>query len=243
MRERRPKALAGLAVAAALALAGCGGGEDETTATAETAAREGTTIKAAGERQSQKEQGGSPSGREKGQEGGTDSVAGAIDKSLSQTPPVRSGAQEGQKAAAPGVPTHRGGDNSVQTFGTEATATDRAEAATVLQTYLDARAAGEWAKACFFLAGPVRSELQRFAGGDEGGTSCVEAMKALTVGVPKSALRQGAKIDEVLSLRVEGDGAFLLFNGPPKTTLYLSPMARGDGDWKVAAITPSALPI
>jgi hypothetical protein len=131
----------------------------------------------------------------------------------------------------------------VQTYGTESSSAARAEAATALQTYLDPRAAGQWAKACSYLAKPTRTQLAQFASGGKGSVSCVEAIKALTAGVPKSALRQAAQIDEVLSLRVEGERAFLLFNGPPNTTLYTSPLALEGGEWKVAALAPSALPV
>ncbi len=241
-RMRIPAALVALLLA--LALAACGGDDGATTdPTTETAAREGTTTSTAAERQPRKEQGGNPSGgeqeRNRGGADGGGSAGAAVDKTLSRTPPIRSGAREGQKAAAPGVPTSKGGDNSVQTYGVEASGASRRRAAAVLQTYLDARAAGRWAKACFYLAAPMRAQLRQFV---KDAAGCVDAIEALTAGVPKAALRQNTRIDEVLSFRVKGASAFLLFNGPPKTTLYEAPLARESGEWRVAALAPSALP-
>jgi hypothetical protein len=70
---------------------------------------------------------------------------------------------EGTKAPAPGVPTNKGGDNSIQTYGTESSAADRAEAALALQRYLDARAAQDWAGACSQLSSGARELLEKFA--------------------------------------------------------------------------------
>lgn len=46
----------------------------------------------------------------------------------------------------------RGGDNSVQTFGREATKAEREQASEVIQAWMKARAAQDWAKDCSYFS-------------------------------------------------------------------------------------------
>ena len=56
--------------------------------------------------------------------------------------------EPGTKSVAPGVPVQPGGDNSIQTFGVEGEVGQREQALATLRAYLNARVAGQWAKAC-----------------------------------------------------------------------------------------------
>jgi hypothetical protein len=134
----------------------------------------------------------------------------------------------------------RGGDNSIQDFGSEAGGEDFAAAAAALHAYLDARAAGAWRTACSYMASGLTTLLAEPAAGEGSPPpDCPALLHALSAGLPKSALREAAQAD-VASVRVEGDRAFLLFHGA-ESTPYFIPMAREGGAWKVAAPAPSPL--
>jgi hypothetical protein len=62
-----------------------------------------------------------------------------------------------------------GGDNSIPEFGQEAPASERQRAAAALAAFLRARAGGEWAQACSYLAGSTRAQLERLLKGAKGG--------------------------------------------------------------------------
>lgn len=245
MRARA--ALASLALAAGL-LAGCGGDDDTTSA--ETAAG-GAAGQSAG-KQAKKGSGqgaaaqagsGGKAAAKKGSGGNGESGGGSSANgggSDSAAPTTRQPLpNEGSKTITPGVPTAKGGDNSIQEFGVEGESDQRVEAATTAKAYLDARAAGRWSAACAYLAGPVRKQIEAFAGAGSGSGACPEAMRTLTEGVSKGILRVAAEI-EVLSMRAEGSRAFLIYrdgNGVPSQI----PMSREGDKWKVAAIAGSPL--
>lgn len=231
MRARAAGALLfALPALAAAILAGCGGGSDETTSTAATS-------------------GGSDQGataQEKPQPGKSNSGQGGSakkEKKKSEAP-ASSGqppSDRGSSAATPGVPTAKGGDNSIQEFGAESAGGERAQAAATAEAYFEARAAGRWAAACADLAAPIRKQIGAFAGRAQGSGSaaCPTAMRALTEGAPPAALRAAARI-EVLSLRREGSRAFLIYRDGEDVPSQV-PMAREGGEWKVAAIAGSPL--
>jgi len=140
----------------------------------------------------------------------------------------------------------QGADNSIQRFGSEASAADLAKAAAALHAFLDARAAGQWAKACTKMAAGVTEALQRLGRRAKSGRGptkhggCPQLIEAISAGIPASQRRDLTQA-EVGALRTEGAGAFLLYHGAHHTA-YFMPMYREGGDWKVAAMSPSALP-
>jgi hypothetical protein len=235
------KTLTALAITAVLALAGCGGGGDEAT----TSTSSGSAHQSAGTTASQ---GQKDSGQRGGSKQGQDSSS--QDKGTKESTPSPSGPppttsaslpNEGTKRPAPGVPTHKGGDNSIQIYGTEASSADRAEAALALQGYLNARAAGDWAGACSYLSSGTQELLEKFAerAPKLKGAGCAEVMAALTEGVPRGALLAEARI-EVISLRVEGDSAFVIYESPDDRVSAI-PMARENGAWRVSGMGATPL--
>jgi len=135
----------------------------------------------------------------------------------------------------------KGGDNSIQQFGSEASGDEFSQAAIALHGYLDARAAGAWAAACSYMADGVTAQLSQMSGaGKQGGhLSCAKILAALSGGLPPAALHEVAEAD-VGSLRIEGERAFVLFHGAHGVD-YFMPMVREGGEWKVAALAPSAV--
>ena len=209
-------------VIAALALAGCGGGDEETIATSGSAGA--TSQQAGGGSQGGSGQQGSGGGRE------------TLDTSSLPEP------EEGSKKAAPGVPVSRGGDNSIQTWGLEASAQERDEVTAILQAFLDARAAADWATACSYLAAEQRAEFESLGNGDKrGNAACAETMRVFADGVPPSAYDEEAQIDYVLSLRVGEGNAFLIYTRPNTNKIYANALTEEDGTWKVVSVGPTVI--
>jgi hypothetical protein len=140
----------------------------------------------------------------------------------------------GSKAAAPGVPTSKHGDNSIQTWGREAPDTEREAATATVQTYLDARAAGDWAKVCALLAAKSRREQEQFGGG----TSCAKAMGSFAADASTAVLEEEAEI-EVLSFRIGDKYTFLIYRRPDG--VYANGLVRKAGRWKLLLVTPTLL--
>ncbi|MGH2974577.1 MAG: hypothetical protein ACRDLL_06895 [Solirubrobacterales bacterium] len=248
MSSRPGTSLGAAVLLTAMALTGCGGGGDETTASSTSS---GTTQATRSDGQGQKSAPrqkdavvqGEPSSQDKDSSSKQSAPAARI-------PPISSAPAEGSKTPAPGVKTVKDGDNSVQSYGAESSDSARAEAAIALQAYLNARLAEDWQRACSYLAQRVRAELEQLAqkaqSQGRGIDGCASAMGALSEGVPQSALRESAEIEEVLSFRVEGDQddlGFLLYAGEPESTLYSVPMSPEGGGWKVATVLPNALAV
>lgn len=136
------------------------------------------------------------------------------------------------KAPAPGVPTSKEGDNSIQTYGLEASNAERAQATALVQAYLNARASGNWAKVCSYLAAKPRAEQERFAGG----APCAKAMASFAAHAQTSVLEEEARI-AVLSFRVGGKYAFLIYRRPDG--IWATALTREAGNWKVVSVTPA----
>ncbi len=221
-----------IALLAALLLAACGGGGGgETTATS-------TAVEASPPKRSTAVPGAASEGqgsRPHRRQGGSrqrDGVPG--DASAGFAPPVHRDSGGGAKQFET-----RGGDNSVQEFGAEASGPDFEAAATALHGYLDARAAGAWRDACSYMSPGVAASLSQLASGESGKAGCPEILASLSTGLPPAVLREAARAD-VGALRTEGDRGFLLFEGAEGVN-YFMPMTMESGSWKVAAIAPSAL--
>ncbi len=248
------RCLLALGVCAVLALGGCGGdGDDESASTAS-----GTTETSASQNQKPSQ---SSAGQKQGKEAkekessaakNAEHEGGSSSESAStvRVPPISSAPVEGSEEPAPGVKTVKGGDNSVQTYGTEASDSERTEAAIALQAFLNERLEGDWEGVCSALASRARAQIDKFAqqlqdqGKDVG---CAGTMAILDEGTAQSQLRQEATITEVLSFRgdghVPGDPSYLIFIGPPGQTLYSMPMYFEGGSWKVGMALPSELPV
>jgi len=231
--------LASLAIAAALALGGCGGSEDDggggagesqTTSRPDPAA--GGAQQGDGNGEAQQQGAGAPSGRGEGLPARREAP---ID-TASLAAPV-----EGSERAAPGVPVSNGGDNSIQTWGLEASAAQREEVTATLQAFYDARAEADWATACSYLAGDQRAEFAGFVRGRSGNAACAEAMRALAQGVPERAFDREARIDYVLSLRVGRGNAFLIYTRPGEPQVYANAFVDEDGSWKVVSVGPTVV--
>ncbi len=137
----------------------------------------------------------------------------------------------------------KGGDNSIQEYGTEGDDSELTEAAEVLHAFLVARADEDWARMCSYLAESEVKSLEELGSQspqlkDKGCPAVVKALAAEPL--PATTKRELTEVDAA-SLRIEEHEAFLIYNGP-KDTGYFIRMEDEGGTWKVGGISPTAFP-
>ncbi len=217
------------AVLLAVGLSACGGGSSSTGGS-ETAAQggngHGTTTSAAN--------GGGKHGQRAGEGGSAEPRAGSRGEEAAEFTPKPHHDSGGGSAQF----EVKGGDNSVQEFGAEASESELQAAATALHGFLDARAERNWAAACAYLSKATKQGFAQLGAGGSGaaGRGCAAILGALSGRVPTSTLREAAAAD-VGSLRRQGDRGFLIFRGAPKGTIYAISVAREGDAWKVASLS------
>jgi hypothetical protein len=118
----------------------------------------------------------------------------------------------------------------------EASDAERERVATVVRRFRDARAAANWREACACLAARQRRESEALAGE----RSCARAMGKLAAGVPPRAFVREAELERVLSLRVGGGGAFLIY-ARAGGKVYATALRREGDAWKIVSVAPTAL--
>lgn len=130
----------------------------------------------------------------------------------------------------------KGGDNSVQDFGAEASEEEFDEAAAAVHGFFDARVRGDWEAACSYLASDVTASLKQITGNSEElqGADCATVLETISQGAPQSAFKAAAVAD-IGSLRVEGERAFVLYRGSGGT-VFAMPMKNENGSWKLASL-------
>jgi hypothetical protein len=136
-----------------------------------------------------------------------------------------------------------GGDNSIQTAGREAGASERADAEAVLNDYLDARARGDFDQQCTLLAQDTLDQFEELLSRSpqfKGKADCASVLALLTGELPAAARANPMKAGLAV-LRVEGERGFAIFRGPENAGYFVQ-MIREDGEWKVGALAPSELP-
>jgi len=207
-----------LAAAALLAFAGvlssCGSSDSDSGSTT-TKASAKTEVETGGKGKSQ------PS-KPKGDEGEANP-----NRSLSVAPLQVSGGGSGQFRV-------KGGDNSIQEFGEEASESELEEAAKAVHDFYVARAREEWGRACANLSQAIAGQLEQLAEqAKRGQVSCPATLAAITPGLPPKVARETTAVDAG-SLRREGDRGFLIYRDGEET-VYAINMADEDG-WKVGAL-------
>lgn len=211
----------GILLAGLTACGGSGGGGSTSSTGAEPQAATPTT-QANGSRKA-------PGGKRSGERRATESSPGPPASAFHPKPHHDSGGGSKQFVV-------KGGDNSIQEFGSEARESEFHEAAAALHDFLDARAERNWAAACAHLARSIKQSLWQLGarGGSSGGRSCASTLAALTGNLPAKSLREAA-IANVGSLRAKGDRGFLIYRGAGGTVYAISTSREG-GRWKLASL-------
>jgi hypothetical protein len=231
----RSPAVAIAALLLSVALTACGGGDSSGS----TASQPAQGQPADGSSKKEKEGSGkADSGNGKSRSGESKQVApkDEAEEASKFTPKQHDDSGGGSKPLRA-----KGGDNSVQDYGTEAGGSDFEDAAAALHNFLDARAQGNWAAACSFMSSSMVESLETLASRSKqvGSKGCAEILGTLTpqseVTAPNGLLVKEAKIANVRSVRVEGDRAFIIYIGLEKNVMAMS-MVKEDGEWKVGSL-------
>jgi hypothetical protein len=158
----------------------------------------------------------------------------------SESAPKGDRAEGGSQAKGSGSFVVPHGDNSIQTYGAEASAGERRAAETAAATFLEARAEGNWAKACTVVAAITLKQVEIAAAKTEVDTGdCARLLKLLLGPVPALA-RADTMTDGLGSFRVDGGRGFALYHGP-RGVDYVITMIKEGGDWKLVALAPNEL--
>lgn len=208
----------GLAALGSLGLAACGSGAGSSTSSTTTATNPSTTTVTAPSAKTPSAKPSPPHGSEE----------------------APSAARQKAGAAKPFVEPHA--DNSIPTFGSESTDSDRSRAEAALRAYLTARAKGDWAGACSHLAASMGKQLQALAGAAKGKPNGCAAVYAALTGRAPASTRANPLTSGLLSLRIKGTQGFALWVGPHGQR-YVMPMAREGSEWKVTQLAPIAYPL
>lgn len=209
------KAVVGALLSAALLLVACGDGDD------------GQSPATQVESEASADGSASPSSDEEEPSSGDRGNGGSSGDGTAPPPPVK-------KIEVPPVPD--GGDDSIQTFGEEASAAESAAVAAAIRGWVEAQLDEDWPRVCSYLAPGVTESLATIAERAGGPTDCESLVENLSGS--KRALRPLAKL-KVGSVRVEGDRGFVLFK--MQGDWYAMPVARADDQWRVASLAPVPL--
>lgn len=135
-----------------------------------------------------------------------------------------------------------GGDNSVPTYGSEASSSQRRRAESALAAYLAARARENWSTACRYLAAPTRRRLEEVAKGSTGkAAGCGRVLKTFSSTGSGSSSLASPLTHQLASLRVKGENAFALWVGPGQQQ-YAMPMVDEGQGWRVTQLAPLPYP-
>ena len=260
-----------VAALCAAVLAACGGDDDSTSTTGTEATGAGSAVadgggsagqadggkgdddsQAAGGKDGQGGKDGAGSGDDSdgdggdgdGGSGGSGSGGGKVGGSADidfTGPPTRHDHPEpvdGERSAGFRSP---GGDNSIQEYGEEEDAEERAEAMKPIVALYRALESGDWTTVCStYLSRPNLEQIEMLAEKSPQikGAGCAEILGNLnqTTGMRGPDTPDG----EIVSFRTEGDTGFALWWGIDGKG-YAMPLKSEEGGWKLTALAPTPL--
>jgi hypothetical protein len=151
------------------------------------------------------------------------------------------GGDSSTTAAAPAA--GQSAEDRVREFGLEASGAQTKQAEAVLHGYMDARVAGEWKKACSYLAKPIRDLFDRIGRkakeSGAAGKGCAGFVEESTRKLTPSQRADLARV-EVTSVRVEDDRGYILYTETSGDESSMS-LRREGGEWKLLGIGGTSL--
>ena len=131
-----------------------------------------------------------------------------------------------------------GGDNAVQTFGREATAAERKQVTKVIQKWLRARAARNWAEDCRYLAPSSIKYAESSASymAQHKVSGCTKALGVMAVKGQKVSLKYNMA-GGVVSLRLGEGHGYAQYHGNDGRD-WIIPVIRENGVWKITTFDP-----
>jgi len=132
----------------------------------------------------------------------------------------------------------RGGDNVVQTFGREATNAERAQANEVIQAWMKARAAQDWARDCSYFSrryihALITTDAMRVSHGKV--KNCAQGLAFF--GHRASGSYKNTLTGPIDSLRVGGGNGYAQYHGNNGHDFVVT-VERENGKWWVSIASP-----
>jgi hypothetical protein len=130
------------------------------------------------------------------------------------------------------------GDGSIERFGEDGSSDDFEQAVDASTRFHVAVTQRDWDAACDALSSRLLESMEKMTARspEAEAKECPELLESLVGAPPTRDLRRIFSPDiEYTGMRVEDDSGFLLLKSPIVKLGYL-PMARDDGEWKVASI-------
>lgn len=217
-----------LALACALALAACG--SDSSSTSGSTSASVPTTA--------------SPEEGQTAPESTEQSGESSNGGSESSEPEAEGGSsEEGEVSSSDRSAQFRtkGGDNSIQNYGDEASASEREKATKVIAGVFAAQKTKNWAKVCTLLSSKATGQLEEFSKHSPQlkGKGCPQLVGLLLGSAPSSARPETIK-GTVIALRRKGTESFALYKGTDGKS-YAYPLLLEGGQWKLIGMAPTPL--
>jgi hypothetical protein len=156
------------------------------------------------------------------------------------TAPSSNGAEDRSSTSGDGRPS-AAPKRHIAVFGTAGTQTQIRAAQGPLVAYLAAYEAGNWAIACDHLVADVRAEIEAVAAQlpQMQGSGCAAALPVfLRQFLPKG--KQEYETKRLSGLRYKREAGYAIFIGADGIE-YWMPMRVEGGEWKVIAVTPTAI--
>jgi hypothetical protein len=150
-----------------------------------------------------------------------------------------SSSEGGEATATTTSEANKGGEASIEEFGSEAGGSDRQQILAVFTDYMNAIADKDYGAACSHLSATVQSSLKQIAGKALGGKGCSAILPKLLAPTAPQVAREQAN-GKITKVRVEGDRAFVVFHAPG-AKLYQLTMVEEDGEWKATTVAASVL--
>jgi hypothetical protein len=143
------------------------------------------------------------------------------------------GAAETSKKEGHVVFENPGGDNSIQTYGSEAKAAEKDEIVTAMRSHLRAIAARDSGKVCADLNSSTRAQIKQLRALEGKGGGCTYVVSKILVHVSSEAKQAAA--GKVVAVRVGKGNAFVLFRPRGGVPSYFL-MSEEEGVWKANSI-------
>jgi hypothetical protein len=224
MGQQGKKSLALLGVFAcflAVAAAGCGSSSGTTSSTTASAGG-GASSGVAGGGATAKAGGGESANPRP-------SDAGASPPGPSGGGAASGGGGTNSNGAPLGSDTSKRGDNSIETYGSDAGGAEKAAVVASMRSFVRAIAARDFPNVCAQLAAKIRAGLAQSS------KACPELLESLVVISPSEARR--AASGTVTHVRVGGGNAFVLFRPAGGSRLNYFVMTEEGGKWKSLGLT------
>jgi hypothetical protein len=214
-------------------LSACGDDGDSTSSSAATRSESGSSTEAT------TDAGGSGSGNESG---GQPSSGGSTNTGSGKGGGSGVGGTNLDSSERSSAYVTPGGDNSIQEFGDEGDAAERAEALVVIEAIGKGSETGKWDEVCDkYLSA---SNLEQFEAITEKvpqfkGKDCAEILGGLSPG-GKGAGEPSRPKNGIASIRGDDENAFAIYTAVDGNG-YAFPMAKEDGALKATALAPTPL--